>query len=377
VLVEVLEAVVRLPEQGGQRLEAARGAVLADLEQDALGPVDGDLGVVRFLVADRGDLAGCRDQVAQDRLALDDAPVVLDVHRRRHRVHQRREVGGTAHRLQPVAPGELLPQGHEVDGLALAVKPQHRLIDVRMLLAVEVRRAQELGDLQNRIRVDQDRAEDALLGFDRLRCQLVDAHFAGKVRVWCRARTARIRRRAVHNPARLWTAALLVENRGPARADGLRMDRCSGSVVTASVSRLASPTGGRLATPLGLVPGVALLEDEPTGVEAQDRCADQGRFDLVLGHRCPPFDGSVVAVDDRLADPDARTRLLVEGAGDVVADTIATRVGGAERLRREDDVIVIEGNDRLDIPGLPAALPGIRPASRSLGRGHVSPQAPP
>src|SRR5438132_1362779 len=45
-----------------------------------------------------------------------------------------------------------------------------------MLLAVEVRRMQELGDLEDRLRIDQDRAENALLGLDRLRCQLVDAH---------------------------------------------------------------------------------------------------------------------------------------------------------------------------------------------------------
>ena len=64
MLMEVLEPVVRLAQQGGQRLEAAGGPMLADLEQDPLRPVDGDLGVVRLLVADRRDPPGGCDQVA-------------------------------------------------------------------------------------------------------------------------------------------------------------------------------------------------------------------------------------------------------------------------------------------------------------------------
>ena len=144
VLVQVLQPVVGLAEQGGERLEAAGGAVLADLEQDPLGPVDGDLGVVRLLVADRRDLAGRADQVAQHRLALDDPAVVLDVHGGRHRVHEGRQVGRPADLLQPVAPGKLVAEGYQVDRLALAVQRQHRLVDVSVLLAVEVGRPQEV-----------------------------------------------------------------------------------------------------------------------------------------------------------------------------------------------------------------------------------------
>ena len=140
--------------------------MLADLEQDPLRPVDGDLGVVGLLVADRRDPPGGGDQVAQHRLALDDAAVVLDVDRRRHRVHQAGQVGRPAHRLQPIAPRQLVAQGDEVDGLALAVQAEHRLVDVGVLLAIEVGRPQEVGDLQDSVRIDEDRAEHALLGFD-------------------------------------------------------------------------------------------------------------------------------------------------------------------------------------------------------------------
>ena len=176
MLVQVLEPVVGLAQQRRQRLEAAGRAVLADLEQDPLRPVDGDLGVVRLLVADRRDPPGGADQVAQHRLALDDAAVVLDVDRRRHGVHQAGQVGRAADRLQPIAPRQLVGQGDEVDRLALAVQAEHRLVDVGVLLAVEIGRPQEVGDLQDGVRIDEDRAEHALLGLDRLWCQLVDAH---------------------------------------------------------------------------------------------------------------------------------------------------------------------------------------------------------
>src|SRR5690606_26994311 len=63
VLVEVLEPVVGLAEQRGERLEADIGPALADLEQDGLGTVDRDLRVVRLFVADRRDLAGGADEV--------------------------------------------------------------------------------------------------------------------------------------------------------------------------------------------------------------------------------------------------------------------------------------------------------------------------
>ena len=174
MLVEVLEPVVGLAEEGRQRLEAAHRATLADLEQDPLGAVDRHLGVVRLLVADRRDLAGRADQVAEDRLALDDPPVVLDVHRGRHHVHQAGQVGGPTDRLEPIAPRQLVAQRHQVDRLALPVQAEHRLVDVGVLLPVEVGRMQEVGDLEDRLGVDQDRAEHALLGLDGLRRQAIN-----------------------------------------------------------------------------------------------------------------------------------------------------------------------------------------------------------
>ncbi len=176
VLVEILEPVIRLAEEGAQRLEAGHRPALADLEQDGLGLIDGRGRVVGLLVAHRRDLPRGRDQVPEDRLLLDDPPVVLDVDGGRDRVHEGGQVRRATNALEPVVAGQLVAQGDEVDGLALGVEGQHGLVDVRVLGAVEIGPVQEVGDLEDGLGVDQDRPEHALLGFDRLGGDAVNAH---------------------------------------------------------------------------------------------------------------------------------------------------------------------------------------------------------
>ena len=128
--------------------------MLADLEQDRLRTIDGGLGVVRLLIADRRDLACRGDQVAQHRLAFDDPRVVLDMHRRRDHVHHGGQVCRPTDGIQPLAASELITKGDEVDRLALCVEREHGLVDVGVLLAVEVRGVQEVCDLQDRVGID-------------------------------------------------------------------------------------------------------------------------------------------------------------------------------------------------------------------------------
>ena len=77
--VEVVQPVVGVVEERPQRAEAVVRPALADREQLGLRPVDRLLDVRAVLVADGGDLAGGRDEAAQDGLALDDAGVLGDV----------------------------------------------------------------------------------------------------------------------------------------------------------------------------------------------------------------------------------------------------------------------------------------------------------
>jgi hypothetical protein len=101
---------------------------------------------------------------------------VLGVDRRRDRVHQAGQVRRAADLLEPIAPAQLVAEGDEVDRLALAVEREHRLVDLAVLLAVEVAGLEEVPDAKDRIGVDEDRSEDALLRLHRLRRELVEAH---------------------------------------------------------------------------------------------------------------------------------------------------------------------------------------------------------
>ena len=64
--------------------------------------------------------------------------------------------------------------GDDVDRLAALEQLEHRLEDLAVRLAVEVRGPQELGDLDDRVAVDEDRAEHRLLGLEALGRQAID-----------------------------------------------------------------------------------------------------------------------------------------------------------------------------------------------------------
>ena len=121
-----------------------------------------------------GDPAGSADEVAQDRLALDDPGVLRDVDRGRRLVREAREVGPTADRLELVLALERLRDRDDVDRLAPLEQLERGGIDPAVRLAIEVGRAKELGDLDDRIAVDQDGTEHGLLGLETLRRKAVD-----------------------------------------------------------------------------------------------------------------------------------------------------------------------------------------------------------
>ena len=169
VSVQVVEPVVGVVEERLERAEAGVDALLADREELRLGAIDRLLDLGRVLVADPGDPAGGADQVAQDRLALDDPGVLLDVDGGRRLVRQARQVGAPADRLELVLALERLGDGDDVDRLATLEQVEDGGIDPPVRLPVEVRRPQELGDLDDRVAVDEDRAEHRLLGLETLR----------------------------------------------------------------------------------------------------------------------------------------------------------------------------------------------------------------
>ena len=167
-----------------ERAEAGVDTLLADGEELLLGTVDRLADVRSVLVADAGDPTRGGDEVAQDGLALDDPGVVDRVHGRRSEVDEARQVGRTADLIELRSSFQDFRHGDDVDRLAALVEVEHRLVDRAVIGPVEVRRTQEVGDLDDRVAIDEEGAEDRLLGFDRLRRKAVDGQAAGLRTGW-------------------------------------------------------------------------------------------------------------------------------------------------------------------------------------------------
>ncbi len=124
------------------------------------------------------------DQIAEGSLLLDDARVVLDVGTARHAVGERRDVRGTADLLELAGPLQLVLQRHEVDGIAALAERDHLVEDAAMRIAEEVARVYELGRVVERVVVNQDGAENGLLGFQVVRKRAFGGGDLGHHRIW-------------------------------------------------------------------------------------------------------------------------------------------------------------------------------------------------
>ena len=149
--------------------EVARHLLLAELEDDLLGAVDevGDLALA--LLSEPHDLLARADEAAQGRHLLDDARVVLDV---RRGGNERCELGharlpARSFELGPLV--ELVGERDRVDRLALRPERERGAVDLRVALAVEVGRVEDLAHRADGDGREQHRAEHRLLGLEVLR----------------------------------------------------------------------------------------------------------------------------------------------------------------------------------------------------------------
>ena len=172
--VQIVEPVVGLVEEVLELAEAGRDPPVADLEELTFGAVDRLLDLRRVLIADAGDLAGRSDQVPKDRLALDDPGVLDGMDRGRRLGGQARQERPTTDRLQVAGPLEDLRDGDDVDRFAALEQVEDGAVDEAVGLPVEILWAEELRDLDDRVAVDQDRAEHGLLGLQALGRKAVD-----------------------------------------------------------------------------------------------------------------------------------------------------------------------------------------------------------
>ena len=109
------------------------------------------------------------DQAAQGRHLADDLRVVRRVRRRRDERRELVDPLAAAGVLELAALLELVDERDRVDRLAARVQRERRAVDLRVALAVEVARVEDLADRPDRAGGEHHRAEDGLLGVEILR----------------------------------------------------------------------------------------------------------------------------------------------------------------------------------------------------------------
>ena len=107
-----------------------------------------------------------RHQPPQQALVLDDPDVLFDDRPARQALGERRQVGHAAHRLDFLVAGQLVGQGDDVDGALRVHQLAHAQEDApvrveREVVGFELFRGLGVGGI-----VQQDGAEDGLLGVD-------------------------------------------------------------------------------------------------------------------------------------------------------------------------------------------------------------------
>src|SRR5207237_9521968 len=95
--------------------------------------------------AELRDLAAREDEAAQRRRLADDLRVVAGVGRRRHQPRELVETDAPADLVELAALLELVRQRDRVDRLVLAVELERGAVDLRVGLAVEMGRVEDLG----------------------------------------------------------------------------------------------------------------------------------------------------------------------------------------------------------------------------------------
>src|SRR5919201_1485754 len=140
--------------------ELARHALLRELEDDLLGPVDEFGALAGTVPAELRDLRPRADQAAQRRHVADDARVVAGVPARRHERRELVDSNLAADVVQLAALLQLVDERDRVDRLAFGVERERGAVDLRVALAVEVARVQELTDRPDRAGGEHHRAED-------------------------------------------------------------------------------------------------------------------------------------------------------------------------------------------------------------------------
>ena len=178
-VVKLLDAVDDIAQQRRDGPEALHrfGAGLGDLEHPLLGLVEQLLGVATGGVEGAGgDIVADGDQLSEHGPLVDDFGIAANIGRRRRGVGDFAQIGHAARLLDLVALFDGLVDRHHVGRLAHRDQFADVGEDAPVVVAVEIALGDDIGDAVPGRVVEQQAADQRLLGLDRMRRQLERRH---------------------------------------------------------------------------------------------------------------------------------------------------------------------------------------------------------
>ena len=130
--------------------------------------VDEDLRLAGTLPAELCDVLTRGDQATQRRHLPHDARVVRGIGGRRDERRKLVQAHAAADVFELAAFLELVDERDRIDRLALGVKAERSAVDLRVALAIEIRRVEDLADRPDRARGEHHGPEDGFLRFEVL-----------------------------------------------------------------------------------------------------------------------------------------------------------------------------------------------------------------
>jgi hypothetical protein len=138
--------------------------LIAQREDALLRAIERERDVRRLAVRVGRDGGRGAEQSTQDRAVAHDARVPFDLDRRGHELGELAEVRRPPDAVELLAPSQLDLHGQRIDPLAALQQRLHGPVDALVPGEVEVVLPEKVGDLEDRVAVDQEAAEHLLLG---------------------------------------------------------------------------------------------------------------------------------------------------------------------------------------------------------------------
>ena len=159
----------RIRQHFGNLCEIFRPFPVGNPENHLFRLVNDDRHVIRAFIPQGGNGRPAFHQLSQDGFVFHNLGMELGVGSRRHHIGQQRDIGNTAHIIQPVHFLQFIDQRDHIDRFILGMKRQDRAVDDLMCLPVKIFRHQFLCNQAHCVLVDEHGSDYGLFRFYILR----------------------------------------------------------------------------------------------------------------------------------------------------------------------------------------------------------------